>query len=122
MRNAANQNFGTAIELAFQYLALIRMERTSTEAAIEFLEQWAAGNLLDAFEDTVTIGEAAKRLNVSVDMLRNWERNGLITVPREVQSGYRLYGMREFGPDLRDSQLATGRLQPHGDFAHAASL
>lgn len=97
LRNAANQNFGTAIELAFQYLALIRMERTSTEAAIEFLEHWAAGNLLDDFEDTVTIGEAAKRLNVSVDMLRNWERNGLITVPREVQSGYRLYGMREFG-------------------------
>jgi len=28
------------IGLAFQYLALIRMERTSTEAAIEFLEHW----------------------------------------------------------------------------------
>ena len=97
LRNAANANFGTAIELAFQYLALIRMERTSTEAAIEFLEHWAAGNLLDAFEDTVTISEAAKRLKVSVDMLRNWERNGLINVPREVNSGYRLYGMREFG-------------------------
>jgi DNA-binding transcriptional MerR regulator len=97
LRNAASGNFGTAMELAFQYLALIRMERTSTEAAIEFLEYWAAGNLLDAFEDTVTIGKAAKRLNVSVDMLRNWERNGLITVPRETKSGYRLYGMREFG-------------------------
>jgi DNA-binding transcriptional MerR regulator len=97
LRNAASGNFGTAIELAFQYLGLIRMERTSTEAAIEFLEYWAAGNLIDAFEDTITIGKAAKRLNVSVDMLRNWERNGLITVPRETESGYRLYGMREFG-------------------------
>lgn len=97
LRNAAFGNFGTAIELAYQYLALIRMERTSTEAAIEFLEYWAVGNLIDAFEDTVTIGKAAKRLNVSVNMLRNWERNGLITVPRETRSGYRLYGMREFG-------------------------
>jgi DNA-binding transcriptional MerR regulator len=97
LRNAASGNFGTAMELAFQYLALIRMERTSTEAAIEFLEYWAAGNLIDAFEDTVTIGKAAKRLNVSVDMLRNWERNGLITVPREAGSSYRLYGTREFG-------------------------
>ena len=34
LRNAAHQNFGTALEFAFQYLALIRMERTSTEAAI----------------------------------------------------------------------------------------
>lgn len=97
LRNAASGNFDTALELAFQYLAYIRMERKSTEAAIEFLEHWATGHLLDAFQEAIYIGEAAKRLNVSVDMLRNWERNGLITVPREAGSGYRLYGMREFG-------------------------
>lgn len=97
LRSAASSNFGTALELAFEYLGYIRMERTATEAAIEFLEHWAAGNALDAFQELVYIGEAAERLNVSVDMLRNWERSGLITVPREKQSGYRLYGMREFG-------------------------
>jgi DNA-binding transcriptional MerR regulator len=97
LRSAANGNYGTALELAFRYLGHIRMERTSTEAAIEFLEHWAAGNMLDTFEEAVYIGEAAKQLNVSLDMLRNWERNGLISVPREAGSGYRLYGMREFG-------------------------
>jgi hypothetical protein len=73
------------------------MERISTEAAIEFLEHWAASNTIDAFEETLTICEAAKRRNVGMDMLRNWEHNGLITDPREANSGYRLYGMREFG-------------------------
>jgi DNA-binding transcriptional MerR regulator len=97
LRSAAEGNLGTALELAFQYLGYIRMERTSTEAAIEFLEHWAAGNLLDSLQAPVHIGEAAERLNVSLDMLRNWERNGLISVPREAHSRYRLYGMREFG-------------------------
>jgi DNA-binding transcriptional MerR regulator len=97
LRNAATGNLGTAMELAYQYLAHIRMERTFTEAAIEFLERWAAGYLVDSVQERVHIGEAAKRLNVSVDMLRNWERNGLITVPREPDSQYRLYGTSEFG-------------------------
>jgi DNA-binding transcriptional MerR regulator len=30
-------------------------------------------------------------------MLRNWERNGLLTVPRDPANGYRLYGSAEFG-------------------------
>ena len=30
-------------------------------------------------------------------MLRNWERNGLIDVPRDPENGYRLYGTAEFG-------------------------
>ncbi|GHO57497.1 MerR family transcriptional regulator [Ktedonobacter robiniae] len=30
-------------------------------------------------------------------MLRNWERNGLLTVPRDTTNHYRLYGGAEFG-------------------------
>jgi DNA-binding transcriptional MerR regulator len=30
-------------------------------------------------------------------MLRNWERNGLIEVPRDPRNGYRLYGAAEIG-------------------------
>lgn len=97
LRNAATGNLGTAMELAYGYLAHIRMERTFTEAAIEFLERWAAGYLVDSVQERVHISEAAKRLNVTVDMLRNWERNGLIAVPREPDSQYRLYGTSEFG-------------------------
>jgi DNA-binding transcriptional MerR regulator len=34
---------------------------------------------------------------VSVDMLRGWERNGLIEVPRDPANQYRRYGTVEFG-------------------------
>jgi DNA-binding transcriptional MerR regulator len=86
-----------AMELAYQYLAHVRMERTYAEAAIEFLERWAAGHLLDSTPQKMNIGQTSQHLNVTIDMLRNWERNGLIEVPRDPANGYRLYGSAEFG-------------------------
>ena len=97
VKSAANGDLGMAMELAYQYLAAVRMERTMAESAVEFLERWAAGYLMDSARQKMHIGEAAKYLNVSVDMLRNWERNGLIDVPRDPTNQYRLYGTTEFG-------------------------
>jgi DNA-binding transcriptional MerR regulator len=97
VKSAAGGDLGTAMELAYQYLAHVRMERTTAEAGIEFLERWAAGYLMDSSRRKMNISEAARYLNVSVDMLRNWERNGLITVPRDPVNQYRLYGTTEFG-------------------------
>ena len=95
--SAASGDLGMAMEYAYQYLALIRMERTLAEAALEYLERWAAGHLLDPPRQQVRISDAARHLNVSVDTLRNWERNGLIDVPRDPANGYRVYGTAEFG-------------------------
>jgi DNA-binding transcriptional MerR regulator len=97
VQSAAAGDLGTAMELAYRHLAHVRTERTYAEAAIEFLERWAAGFLLETPRQQVHIAEAAAYLAVSVDMLRNWERNGLITVPRDPATGYRLYGTAEFG-------------------------
>lgn len=97
VKSAANNDLGTAMELAYQYLARVRMERMSAEAALEFLERWAAGHLMDSAQQKMYIRQAARHLNVTVDMLRNWERNGLIDIPRDPENGYRLYGPAEFG-------------------------
>jgi DNA-binding transcriptional MerR regulator len=97
VKSAANGDLGMAMELAYQYLARVRMERTYAESAIEFLERWAAGHLIDSPRQRVNITEAARNLNVTVDMLRNWERNGLIDIPRDPVNQYRLYGTTEFG-------------------------
>ncbi len=95
--SAAGDDLGMAMELAYQYLAHVRVERTYAESAIEFLERWAAGHVMDPSRQTMYITQAAQHLNVTVDMLRNWERNGLIDVPRDPSNGYRLYGSAEFG-------------------------
>lgn len=97
VKRAASKDFGMAMELAYQYLAQVRMERTYAEAAFEFLERWAAGYLMDSAQQKMHIRQAAEYLHVTVDMLRNWERSGLIAVPRDPANGYRLYGTIEFG-------------------------
>lgn len=94
---AAQGDLGMAMELAYEFLANVRIERTRAEAAVEFLGQWAQGQILDTTKRTLSIGEAASRLGVSIDQLRNWDRNGLLDVPRDPTSGYRQYGAAELG-------------------------
>ena len=95
VRRAAGGDLGGALEQAHEHLALVQAERAQAEAAAQLLERWAAGLPADARGQPVWIGEAARRLDATPDMLRNWERNGLLRVPRDPANGYRLYGPAE---------------------------
>jgi len=97
VRTAARGDLGGALELAYAYLARVRSERAQAEAAVEFLEHWAAGQATDTGMPARRIGEVAQHLGVTVDMLRNWDRNGLLDVPRDPANGYRMYGPDEIG-------------------------
>jgi DNA-binding transcriptional MerR regulator len=81
-----------ALKEAEAHLAFVRSERAQAERAATALEQWAVGETVDESQQWLQIGEAARLLGVSIDMLRNWERNGLIDVPRSPGSSYRRYG------------------------------
>jgi DNA-binding transcriptional MerR regulator len=94
---AVSGDLGGALELAYRHKALIQSERAQAEAAATLLERWAQGSAADATSHLLQIGEAAKLLGVSVDILRNWERNGLVKVPRNPTNGYRWYGAGEIG-------------------------
>jgi DNA-binding transcriptional MerR regulator len=96
VQSAARHNFGTTLEMAYDYLTKIRMAHAEAETAVQFLEHWVSGRLLDISPQKMTISQAAEYLNVTVDMLRNWERNGLIEIPRQPSNQYRLYGAAEF--------------------------
>ncbi len=86
---------GGALEVAYQHLALVQAEHAQANAAAELLERWAQGAGTDATGQALQIGAAAKYLGVTRDILRNWERNGLIRVPRQPGNGYRIYTARE---------------------------
>lgn len=97
VRQAASGDLGGALEQAYRHVALVQAERAQAETAVELLERWAGGTAADATAKPLRIGQTAKLLDVSADMLRNWERNGLIRVPRDPQNGYRLYGAAQIG-------------------------
>ena len=97
IHTAAGGDLGGALELAYSFHAAVQAERAQAEAAATFLERWAEGGSVEARIHPLRIGDAARLLNTSIDALRNWERNGLLVVPRDPANGYRLYGAEEIG-------------------------
>ena len=97
VRRAASGDLGGALEQAYSHLALVQAERAQAEAAVDLLERWAQGAAADVTTESLRIGEAARLLGATTDILRNWERNGLIQVPRDPHNGYRVYGAAEIG-------------------------
>jgi DNA-binding transcriptional MerR regulator len=88
-------DLGGALATAYAHLALVRAEIARSEAAVDLVRHWAAGRPVDSALQPLRIRQASQLLSCSADMLRNWERSGLLTVPRDPRSGYRQYGQAE---------------------------
>ncbi|MDF2672473.1 MAG: transcriptional regulator, MerR family [Clostridiales bacterium] len=86
-------DFDGAICIAENYLQQIKNEYRYAEEAIIIAKQILTGNEVMGETDNklfLTRKETADYLQVTMDTLRNWEMNGLITVKRK-QNGYRVY-------------------------------
>lgn len=90
---AAGGDYDLALSLTEDYLAQVQRERKNAKEAIALVKEIVSGN--------VTIGalqlkrrETAELLQISIDTLRNWEMNGLLTVKR-MENGYRVYTAEE---------------------------
>lgn len=86
---SATGDFDAAISLVNEYLKQIRQEQINAENAIEIVKQILAD---EPQSDTKFFKrkEVSKMLDISVESLRNWEKNGLLTVKRK-NNGYRIY-------------------------------
>lgn len=86
---SASGNFDKALVLAEEYLSQIHKEQENAEEAISITKQILDGK---PAADTLCLKrkEVSGYLGVSMDTLRNWERNGLLRVKRK-QNGYRFY-------------------------------
>ncbi|MBU5438370.1 MerR family transcriptional regulator [Tissierella sp. MSJ-40] len=92
VKASATKNFDTAICLTESYLSQIRTEQQNAEEAIEIVKQIlsASHRATESKNLSLTRKQTAEYLQVTIDTLRNWELNGLITVRRR-QNGYRIY-------------------------------
>ena len=92
LRLAAAQDLPAALAEAENHLHLVRAEKTQAQAAVEALQRWLSSRAItDENFNGVSIKQAADQVGVSVDVLRNWERSGLLCVPRNPHNGYRCY-------------------------------
>lgn len=95
IHQSARGDLGGALESAYRYLVLVQTERTQAEMAAELVSRWAQGFPADTTGHGLHIRDAALHLSVTSDLLRNWERNGLLDVPKDPHNNYRLYGAPE---------------------------
>lgn len=108
-----------ARELAHRHLALVQAERAQADIAADLLERWASGTPADATIPTtrpLQIGQVAHLLDITHDILRNWDRNGLIDIPRNPANGYRFYGPQEI------SRLRVIRMLSRSGYSMSAIL
>ena len=90
IKTSALGNFNKAICLTEYYLQQIRNEQKNAEEAIAITKKLLSGGNQETNTTFLTRKEAADYLQISIDALRNWEMNGLLTVKRK-QNGYRVY-------------------------------
>lgn len=86
---AATGDFDAALSLTHEYLKQITQERTNAEEAIEIVKQILSGSLQKGSQ-YLKRKDVSEELDISMDALRNWEMNGLLTVKRK-SNGYRVY-------------------------------
>ncbi|HYE84502.1 MAG TPA: MerR family transcriptional regulator [Clostridia bacterium] len=91
VRTAAKGDLKEALQMAYGYLAHIRNERSKAEEALELSQKWISGEFPADSGVYYKRTDVARLLEVSIDVLRNWERNGLVNIPRSVNN-YRAYG------------------------------
>lgn len=89
VKASAAGDFSTALSLTEDYLRQIRQERSNAEAAILIVKGILSGDVPDSAH-FFRRKEVSESLGISIDALRNWEMNGLLTVKRK-QNGYRVY-------------------------------
>lgn len=86
---AATRDFDNAILLTEEYIKQIKRERDSAEDAVDIVQKLLSGDIPKNTQN-LKRKDVSEALGVSMDALRNWEMNGLLSVKRK-ENGYRVY-------------------------------
>ena len=87
--SAAGQ-YDCAIEQSHEYLACVKAEQRAVEEALETTRSLLMGEQTKNYTGNLTRKQTADLLGITIDTLRNWEMNGLLTAKRR-ENGYRVY-------------------------------
>ena len=89
IKTCAKGDVDGAIRQTEEYLTQLEKERMAAEEAIRIVQDILQGDVHDN-QLCMKRKEVSMYLDISVDALRNWEMNGLLTIKRK-QNGYRIY-------------------------------
>jgi DNA-binding transcriptional MerR regulator len=94
IRSAAQGDLRKALELAREYLAHIQDEKNNELKVMKVIQEILKSDSMEEKNILFNRSGAAKLLGVSINVIINWERYGLLETPRS-KNGYRVYGEDE---------------------------
>lgn len=89
IKASANRDFNLAILLTNEYIEQVEKEIINAEESVTIVKQLLVGCEQSNMQ-CLKRKAVSKALDISMDTLRNWEMNGLLTVKRK-ENGYRIY-------------------------------
>lgn len=89
VKTLAKQDFDRAIVLTKQYIESIKQEIHNANEAVDIADR-LINRLKDEKDFNLKRKEVSELLGLSMDTLRNWEMNGLVSIKRK-ENGYRIY-------------------------------
>lgn len=116
IQSAVADDWHGALEKAQDHLSAVDAELKQADFAANVLEHWAQNITDTSDDDPLAIGEVSKLLGLSIDVIRNAERNGLISIPRNSYNKYRLFGKKEI------ERLRIIRMLTKAGYSHMAIL
>lgn len=87
---SAKGEYDKAIDNTQKYLQILDREISRANEAIKIVEDNLSKQEVQTDNIVFTRKQTADKLGVTIDTLRNWEMNGLLTVKRK-ENGYRVY-------------------------------
>lgn len=87
---SARGEFQKAIVYTNYYINQVKIEQKNAEEAIKITRKLLSGIQKEEKDVSLTRKQTADYLGITIDTLRNWEMNGLLSVKRK-QNGYRIY-------------------------------
>lgn len=96
IKTSARREFVLALKQAGQYFERIRNEKKKAEETLVIVREQLQDKETEKVEKNLEMkrNETADYLGVTIDTLRNWEMNGLLSVKRN-QNGYRIYNSKD---------------------------
>ncbi len=94
VKTAVDGNYQKALNYSYAYLTHIKKEQSKAAEALILSKKWLKGQIPLEEETFNTRRQAANYLEVTTEVLRNWERNGLIRIRKDMH-GRRIYGPEE---------------------------
>ncbi len=115
-------NLPLARRFAQKYLALVQHELAVARQTADILQRWANGTPPARGGRTQSRREMATQIGVTEEVLRNWERNGLLRVPRTGAQPHARLRQHRTGAPSRHPHAPAVRVQHNRDLQQPAPI